>query len=198
MSQIAISQTPRSFTLEDYLNYEDGTERRYELVNGTLVEMPTESPDNCRIAKLLMLELAKYIAIVLINLKDLEIVVSGRQAKVRLPDLAVLDEEGYAALQGQRRNIITHEMPPPVLVIEIVSPGESNRERDYRYKRTEYAARGINEYWIVDPERQQVVLCQWIQGQYEDTVYVGDTPLRSTIVPEFSLTADQILNLGRS
>jgi Uma2 family endonuclease len=191
-------RTSKRLTLEDYLNYDDGTDTRYELVDGELVEMPTESPENCQLAKLLMLELAKYVPIVLINLKDLEVAVSGRRAKVRLLDLAVLSEEGYAALAGQRRNIITQEMPPPMLVIEVVSPGQENRDRDYRFKRTEYAARGIAEYWIIDPEMQQVTLCLWVNGQYEDTVYQGDTPIASTIIPDFALSAAQILAFGQN
>ena len=36
------------------------------------------------------------------------------------------------------------DMPPPLLVVEVVSPNQ--KKRDYRYKRTEYAARGIAEY----------------------------------------------------
>lgn len=185
-------------TMEDYLAYDDGTDTRYELVDGELVEMPTESPKNCQIAKLLMLELAKYFPIVLTSLKDIEISVSGRRAKVRLPDLAVLNQAGYAALSGQCRNIITQEMPPPILVIEIVSPGVENRDRDYRYKRTEYAARGITEYWIIDPEVEQITLCLWVNGQYEDTVYVGDAAIVSTVVPSFNLSPAQILAFGQN
>jgi len=184
--------------IEEFLAYDDGTDTRYELVEGELVEMPPESPENCKLAKLLMLELAKHISIVLINLKEREIVVSGKRAKVRLPDLTVLSEEGYAALTGQRCNTITSEMPPPAIVIEVVSPGEENRNRDYRYKHTEYAAREIAEYWIIDPEMQQVTLCLWVNGQYEDTVYTGNTPIKSTIVPSFDLSATQILAFGQN
>ena len=36
----------QKFTLEDYLAYDDGTETRYELVDGELIAMPTESPIN--------------------------------------------------------------------------------------------------------------------------------------------------------
>jgi Uma2 family endonuclease len=42
------------------------------------------------------------------------------------------------------------------LVIEIMSPGTKNRERDLDEKRAEYAAAGIPEYWIVDPEQQSI------------------------------------------
>nr|WP_326520963.1 Uma2 family endonuclease [Leptothoe kymatousa] len=34
-------------------------------------------------------------------------------------------------------------MPPPLLVVEVVRPGQETR--DYRYKRSEHAARGIEE-----------------------------------------------------
>jgi Uma2 family endonuclease len=193
-----VPRSSKLLTMEDYLAYDDGTDRRYELVDGELVEMPTESPENCKLAKLLMLELAKYISIVLINLKDMEVAVSGKRAKVRLPDLTILSEEGYTALAGQRRNLITQDMPPPALVIEVVSPGQENHDRDYRYKRTEYAARGINEYWIIDPDMQQVTLCLWVNGQYEDTLYQGDTSIQSTVVPGFNLSANQILAFGQN
>lgn len=85
-------------------------------------------------------------------------------------------------------------MPPPALVIEIVSPGATNRARDYRYKRTEYAARGIAEYWIVDPQERQITVCKWIDGLYEDTVIRGSDRVQSDLVPEFGLNLDQIFN----
>lgn len=197
MSQ-SISTTSKRLTFEEFLAYDDGTDTRYELVDGELVEMPTESHENCQIAKLLMFELAKYVPIALLNLKDVEIEVSGRGAKVRLPDLLVLSEEGYAALQGKTRNIITHDMPPPILIVEVVSPGDENRTRDYRYKRTEYAARGIAEYWIVDPQERQITVCQWVDGQYEDKVFAGENRIESTVIPTFELTAAQIFAFAQN
>ena len=193
-----ISTSLKRLTFEEFLAYEEDSDTRYELVDGELVEMPTESHENCQIAKLLMFELAKYVPITLLNLKDVEIEVSGRQAKVRLPDLIVLSEEGYALLQGKARNIITREMPPPILIVEVVSPGNENRTRDYRHKRTEYAARTIAEYWIIDPEERRITVCVWVDGQYEDTVFVGETRVESTVISEFELTAEQILAFAQN
>lgn len=42
------------------------------------------------------------------------------------------------------------------LVMEVLSPGERNRQRDLETKREEYATAGIREYWIVDPEQRRV------------------------------------------
>ncbi|WP_404786441.1 Uma2 family endonuclease [Altericista sp. CCNU0014] len=197
MTQTAPSLT-QLMTMEDYLAYDDGTDKRYELVDGELVEMPTESQFNVSIAKLLFFELAKHLPIALLSFKDTEIEVTGRRAKCRLPDLMVHSEESRAALIGAKRAILTRDLPPPALAIEVVSPGVENRDRDYRYKRTEYAARGIAEYWIIDPELQQVTLCLWVNGQYEDTVYVGDTPIKSTIIPGFDLSAARIMAFGQN
>ncbi|MDX2244716.1 MAG: Uma2 family endonuclease [Leptolyngbyaceae cyanobacterium bins.302] len=147
MTQTA-PKASKLMTMEEYLAYDDGTDTRYELVDGELVEMPTESQGNLDIAKYLLFELAKHFPIALIAVGT-EVEVTGRRAKCRLPDLLVHTEESRTALAGARRATLTRDMPPPAIVIEVVSPGTENRDRDYRYKRTEYAARGIAEYWII-------------------------------------------------
>jgi Uma2 family endonuclease len=83
------------------------------------------------------------------------------------------------------------EMPPPLLVVEGVSPGHENR--DYRYKRSEYAARGIGEYWIVDPTQQTVTVLEWVEGLYEETLYEGDRPILSSLFGNLNLIASQVL-----
>jgi Uma2 family endonuclease len=123
--------------------------------------------------------------------------VTGRRARCRIPDLLVHTEESAAALVGARRATLTRDMPPPALVVEVVSPGEANRTRDYRYKHTEYAARGIAEYWIVDPETRQVTVCEWVEGQYEDAVVTGGDRIVSKVIPALQLTVEQLFSLGK-
>ena len=186
-----------ALTFDDYLAYDDGTDNRYELVDGALVAMPPESPENNAIAKSLFVELLKYFTLALVAYKDTEVEVTGRLARCRIPDLLVHSEASLAALAGTNRATLTRDMPPPLLVVEVVSPGEANRNRDYRYKHTEYAARAIAEYWIVDPQLRQVTVCQWVEGQYEDTVFTGIDPLRSAIVPDLEITIDQLFALDQ-
>lgn len=193
----AASMSSRFITMEEYLDYDDGTDTRYELVDGELVEMPVESQVNLSIVKYLLFELAKHLPIALLATMT-EVEVSGKRAKSRVPDLMVHSEESRAALSGGKRAILLRDMPPPALVVEVVSPGQENRDRDYRFKRTEYAARGIAEYWIIDPEVQQVTVCLWVNGQYEDTVYQGDGAIASTVIPDFALGAAQILAFGQN
>lgn len=191
-----MTQTPASstkiFTLEEYLAYDDGTDRRYELENGELVVMPTESDLNGLIVVMLMFALSQFVPPERFRVKT-EIAVSGYRATARVPDLMVLTEEAAAALQGAKRSILLFDMPPPALVVEVVSPGTENEQRDYRYKRSEYAARGIREYWIVDAIAHQVMVLTWVAGLYEEAVFQGDRSIGSMLFPDLQLTANQIL-----
>jgi Uma2 family endonuclease len=185
----------RKFTLEEYLAYDDGEETRCELVDGELVEMPQETDKNNLISLYLLTEFLKLIPIRLIRHKDIEIVVTGNRVRVRLPDLLILTEELFTALSGKRATI-TQEMPAPALAVEVVSPGKIDEDRDYRYKRSEYAARGIPEYWIVDPEKSRVTVLTLIDGFYEEAVFQGNDQIVSTTFPSLNLSVAQILSIG--
>ena len=80
---------------------------------------------------------------------------------------------------------------PPLLAVEIVSPG--NAIDDYRYKQAEYAVREIPEYWIVDPIDAKVSILQLVDGLYETTEFTGDMAIKSATFPELKLTFEQIL-----
>lgn len=183
-------------TLEEYLAYDDGTDTRYTLVNGELVAMPTESDLNNVIALYVLSRLLEYLPIQRMR-RGTEMVVSGSRATTRIPDLMVVSAELDNLLTGSRRSIIMMDMPSPDLVMEVVSEGKQNTDRDYRYKRSEYAARGIPEYWIVDPIQGQVMVLTLIAGFYEEAVFRGSAQIISPMFPELVLTAEQILRAGR-
>ncbi|MEG3438868.1 Uma2 family endonuclease [Pannus brasiliensis CCIBt3594] len=186
----------RKLTLEEYLQYDDGTDTRYELIDGELVKMPPETDRNNLISLYLLTRFLEFVPFKLIRHKDTEIVVTGNRTSVRVPDLMILTEELVAAIGGKRATI-TPDMPPPALVVEVVSPGKTNEDRDYRYKRSEYAARGISEYWIVDPKIDRVTVLTLVDGLYEESVYEGDRSLVSAIVPDLNLTPSEIFAAGK-
>ena len=181
----------QKMSLEEYLNFDDGTDTQYELENGKLIVMPPESELNRRIASLLFaLFWQKGIPSYRLTMKT-EIVVNSSRATTRFPDVMVLSEELATALEGSSRSTIMSDMPPPLLVVEVVSPHQENR--DYRYKRSEYAARRIAEYWIVDPMQQRVTVLEWVEGFYEEMVYTGDRAIVSPLLGVLELTAERLL-----
>jgi len=191
----AIAQTqtkPKYFTLEEFYAYDDGTDTRYELVNGELVQMPTEAPSNSNVSRRILAQLLKIFPVELLSYKETMLEVSGTRAKVRLPDLMILGQECWNSLSDKKQGTITQDMPPPLVAIEVVSSGKENNIRDYRYKRSEYAARGILEYWIVDPEMQKVTILTLVDGLYEEEVYGNDDRLVSTVETELAIAIKDI------
>ncbi|MBD1825165.1 Uma2 family endonuclease [Cyanobacteria bacterium FACHB-DQ100] len=179
-------------SFEEYLSYDDGTDQLYELWNGELVALPPESGLNFQIATFLLLQLVPFIDYRRIRGHGLELQVRG-EPQNRFPDLTVLREEHIEQLK--RRNTILLSMAPPLLVVEIVSPGETNRSRDYTNKREQYEDRGIPEYWIVDPQTQSVTVLQLEAGAYQEIgAFQGDQVISSSTFPMLNLTPAQIFS----
>ena len=63
------------------------------------------------------------------------------------PDLAV-----YTVPESA--NLSWREMPPPLLVVEILSP--STRRRDRHRKRPTYLSHGVGEVWLVDQDTRSI------------------------------------------
>jgi len=180
-------------TLSDYLAIEAIYEGQQEFVDGEIIKMPPESNLNALISVFLLVSLSRFVPMTWLRHKDVEIVIAGR---VRMPDLMILGEDLAAVLLASGRSTIMEEMPAPLLAVEVVSPGKANEDRDYRFKRTEYAARGIPEYWIVDPARAMVTVLMLVDGLYEVVEYSGGDRVVSSLFPQLNLTVEQVLQAG--
>lgn len=196
--------TDRRMTLKEYLTYDDGTDTQYELENGVLVPMGTESTGNTSIATLLMFAFgALGIPYYCLATKH-KIEVRGDYATSRYPDLIVHSSESYAAIDGRKEACVELTDPSPILVIEVVSPGTEstkNYKRDYQWKPREYADglrptgghRGIAEFWQIDTEREWVKVGTLISGAYQFVTFRGDDAIVSPTFPELELTAAIVL-----
>jgi Uma2 family endonuclease len=184
-----IVQPSPKMSLEEFLEYDDDTEVMYEFVDGELVLMTAESEINRRIASFLLVCFFQLgIPPYRLSMKT-EIITTG--SRMRIPDLVVFSEELAKVMEGAKRSLILSDMPAPLLVVEVVSLNQSSR--DYRHKRSEYAARGILEYWIIDPILERVTVLEWVDGFYEEKVYEGEEIIISPIFAELKLTVAQVL-----
>ncbi|MGD1949439.1 MAG: Uma2 family endonuclease [Leptolyngbyaceae cyanobacterium] len=190
--------TNKPLTLDEYLIYDDGADTRYELVDGILAEMPTESPINKTIVMFLVsyflrLGVAYYRLAVGHQLE-----VTSEKASVREPDLVVHSEESAAAIL-QDGKLLRLGMPLPGLVVEVVSNSNTDpksRERDYVEKRQEYGSLQVPEYWIIDPVAEVVFVLTLVDGSYQERKFMGDEVLISSRFPAVDLKAARLLRAG--
>jgi Uma2 family endonuclease len=142
---IAIQQ-PHLLTFEEFLNYDDGTDTLYELIDGVTVVMPEPSRLHQGIARYLDQMLGSAIEAKGENwepVRNTVIKVPGKYlADGRRPDIAVVDQlPPEIALQEKGIRTVPH------LIVEIAS---SNWANDVRDKILGYLHLGVPEYWVVD------------------------------------------------
>ncbi len=188
---MVVTPTIQRLSFEEYLTYDDGTDTRYELVDGQLEPMNPPTFRHLLIAKfveqLFDSEIAR-LALPWLCFREAGVRTGWR--KSRLTDVYVVTADQIAGMMDQSAVCQT----PPLLVVEVVSP--DSIKRDYRAKRSEYAALEIPEYWIVDPLESKVSVLLWDDGLYEEFVFTGTQVIASKTFPELKLTVDQVLAAG--
>jgi Uma2 family endonuclease len=78
------------------------------------------------------------------------------------------------------------------LVMEVVSGGHEDRRRDLVVKRTEYAAAGIAEYWIVDPDEKAITVLRLEDDQYVEHGRFTDGEALSASIPGFAVSVADV------
>jgi Uma2 family endonuclease len=191
-----MTTTSHKLSFEEYLAYSDGTDTRYELIDGELVPMSLGTGKHGSIVEFLYDQFRDQIQRQDLPWTAKQMTVGVRSPRgrrwdtSRIPDVTVLPLAQWEAMEN-REAVIDFNEPPPLLVVEVVSP--SSKTDDYRSKRSEYGVLEIPEYWIVDPIALKISLCILDHEFYDLTEFQGEDMIRSPIFPELKLTAAQIL-----
>lgn len=174
------------FTYADYRSIPESETRRYELLEGALVMVPSPGERHQSISGNLEFILQGFVRVSGLGRvyhAPFDVVLSNEE--VVQPDILFVSKE--------RSHIITPEniQGAPDLVIEIISPATA--ERDRSYKRTIYARHGIREYWLVDPENEAVeVLGLGEKGFNPVGTYKGKETLKSPLLPELAIDLSEV------
>ncbi|MEL6246696.1 MAG: Uma2 family endonuclease [Cyanobacteria bacterium J06648_16] len=194
----------QKLSLEGYLAHHDEPDVRYELVHGTLVEMPPPTWLHLLIAKFLVRRLDDAIAQAGKAAEWTALSELGQQTDIassRLPDVAVVP---FNAMENLLASAVL-TLPAP-LVIEIVS---TNWRDDYLTKLAEYEALGVPEYWIVDyqglggtryigqPKQPTLSIYSLVAGEYQVIRYSQGERVVSPTFPKINLTVNDVFKAGR-
>ena len=184
------------FTLSEYLAYSDGTDSRYELVNGELVLMAQPTGIHGGMSEFINDRFRSEIQrcqLSLVSKQELIAVQTGRiGAKItcRVPDVVVVTLTQWDEIKFCEA-VLTDSSP--LLAVEVVS--SSTRNTDYRKKRAEYNSIEIPEYWIIDIIDRKVTILILEDGLYEETTYQDHEQIVSPLFPELLLTPLQIFSV---
>lgn len=197
-----VQAIPQLATFDEFIAWypEHG---RYELINGRVCEVKPTGPHeqvggylNRRLSvEMDRLELPYFIP------KSCTVKPFSEQSGY-LPDVVVVDQTKLAdEPRWQQESTLIRGVSMP-LVVEVVS---TNWRDDYQRKAADYEEMGIPEFWIVDylglggrryigtPKQPTFSVYQWVDGEYQVTLFRGDECILSPTFPELALTLAQIL-----
>lgn len=80
-----------------------------------------------------------------------------------------------------------HLISAPELIIEVLSPGKQNEDRDKEAKLKLYSVQGVQEYWIVDRFTQQIAVYRREKAELVlVTTLFKEDKITSPLLPSFS------------
>jgi Uma2 family endonuclease len=82
--------------------------------------------------------------------------------------------------------------PAPDFVVEVLSESTAANDRGVKFE--DYAAHGILEYWIVDPEAETIEQYQLRDDAYELAVKVKSGQIDSLSIPGFSIPVQAVFD----
>lgn len=106
------------------------------------------------------------------------------------PDVSYLSTKRFRERPPTQPNQFLHAVPN--LVVEILSP--STKQHDCTEKKLVYERNGVEEYWIVDPERRAVTVFERSPAGYGSGRTFRRGTLRSRMLPRLRL---QVADLFR-
>jgi Uma2 family endonuclease len=145
----------REWTVDDLESLpDDGL--RYELIDGMLVVTPAPAINHQVSAAGLFFALRSACP------EDLQVLFSpvdyqpGRRRSLQ-PDLAVIRRA-----DARGKNLVA----PPLLVVEVLSPG--TWRYDAMVKRGVYEEAGVASYWMFDPKIPSLLVSELVAGQFKE------------------------------
>jgi Uma2 family endonuclease len=178
-------------TVADLDAFPEDDGNRYELIGGELFVSRAPGISHQSVLHNLQMEFGLYL-----RANPIGRLVPGAGAifsdyDAVIPDLAFVRKERWD-------EVVTGEKFTGALdlVIEILSPGTQNRQRDLTAKRRLYGKYGVTEYWIIDSENQEIIVLR-LKGKTlkETSMLKGDDELSSPLLSGFQLKVSTIFKL---
>ncbi|MBD5503711.1 MAG: Uma2 family endonuclease [Lachnospiraceae bacterium] len=157
------------YTIDDIYALPDG--ERAELIDGKIYYMAPPSRRHQDIIFSLSRRIADYIdsndGNCKVYLAPFAVFLNENDTNYVEPDISVICDSSKLTDKGCNG--------APDWIIEIVSPG--SRQMDYFTKLFKYRTAGVKEYWIVDPEKDSVMVYRFEEEMMEQYAFGDDVPV---------------------
>ncbi|MCC8060424.1 MAG: Uma2 family endonuclease [Clostridiales bacterium] len=170
------------YTIEDIYHLPDG--QRAELIDGQMYDMAPPGRRHQRVLSFLHLAIGNYInsnnGSCEVDIAPFAVFLDEDDYNYVEPDISVICDPGKLTDKGCNG--------APDWIIEIVSPG--SRRMDYMIKLFKYRSAGVREYWIVDPDKDRIMVYDFAGDETAEYTFSDMVPVG--IYPGFSIDFNTI------
>lgn len=167
----------KPITIDDIYALPDG--ERAELIDGQIYYMAPPSRKHQRILLSLSRSIADYIdrngGSCEVDIAPFAVFLNADDTNYVEPDLSVICDKNKLSDAGCNG--------APDWIVEIVSPG--SRRMDYFIKLFKYRSAGVREYWIVDPDKNRILVYNFETENTGD--YNFTESIQSGIYPDLQI-----------
>lgn len=203
---------PKRVTYNQFVAwYPETSQRRFELHDGVIVEMPPPTGDHEQVVGFLATKFTlEYTRLNLpYFIPKTAFVKPLENESAYSPDVLILNRPNLVNESLWKTESTVSQAASIPLAIEVVS---TNGRDDYLKKVADYEAVGIPEYWILDyaalggrrfignPKQPTLSIYSWVEGEYQISRFQGSDAcgnpsgerILSPTFPEINLTAEEI------
>lgn len=174
------------WTAEQYLQLTEQVSWPIEFTRGTIEFLPMPTIEHQLIVKHLVRRLDDFV-----EQRDLGTVLFSplptwlSEETYREPDVLYVTKARHAQSDKYYRGID--------LAMEVVSDDDRSHQRDHVEKPALYAAAGVDEYWIVDPQEKSVQVLTLVDDRYQPHAkLIGTGTASSKLLEGFSLDVGEV------
>ena len=155
-----LTNSSKKYTYQDYLELPEEPGYRFEILEGMLVKEPSPNVMHQRVSRRLQRILEDYFWE-----HDPQGEIFNAPLDTTFNDINVIQPDLFY-ISGEQKGIIkdTRVDGPPTLVVEILSPSTSRKDR--LIKMRIYQKAGVRHYWLVDPEEKTMECFALKDGLY--------------------------------
>jgi len=176
IQQILSGEQKKRMEFYNKINEDD----KAEFINGEIIYQTPARLNHNTSVKLLAILLDTFVGLNALGYVGVEKILITLTRNDYEPDICFFRKEKSKHF---KQNQV--KFPAPDFIVEVLSPGTEQIDRGIKFE--DYAAHGVSEYWIVNPDRKTIEQYILKDDAYELLIKSGSGIIKSSIIPGFEI-----------
>ena len=160
---------------------------KVEFINGEVIFNSPVKLEHSHCQKLLLILIDNYVRVNNLGFVGNEKIMISLTRNDYEPDICFFEKSKSDDFHSKQM-----QFPAPDFVAEVVSPSTEHNDRVIKFE--DYAAHGIHEYWIIDPEAKTIEQYLLKNDKYELSLKSDNGSIKSRAVRGFEIPIESVFN----